>query len=399
MDLSFSAEDEAFRQEVRAFIDDNLTDEMRLAGERTIESFSEFEIAQKWKKALYRKGWGATSWPVEYGGTGWTTVQHYIFSTELARAHAPSSTGNGPGPCVIGFGTPEQKERFLEPACSGEHIWAQGYSEPQAGSDLAALQTRAVLDGDDYVVNGSKIWTTNAHHANWLFTLVRTSTEGKKQAGITFLLIELKSPGVEIRPIINTAGEHEFNQVFFTDVRVPVANRLGEENEGWTVGKHFLKFEHGGTGGRAARLNQRLDRVRNIARLERADDGLHLVDDEDFRRALSRVDVEIQAIDFLELRLMSKASKGEPLGTEGSFIRIRASEVMQRLTELGMEAMAYYCAPFQPELSLVHTNEVPVAPEHGMLETLSYFVKRAETIYGGTVEVHHDIIAKRLLGI
>lgn len=398
MDLKFSEQDEAFRDEVRSFLDAELTDEMRTAANRTIETFCDSDVGVKWQKKLYQRGWGAPTWPVEYGGTGWSTVQHYIFAVECEKAGAPKHLNGGPAPCIIDFGTPEQKERFLPRIIRGEERWCQGYSEPQAGSDLAALQTRAISDGDHYVVNGRKIWTTHAHHADWIFCLVRTSTAGKKQEGISFLLIDLKSPGIEIRPIINLAGDHEFNEVVFSDVRVPKANRVGPENEGWTVAKHFLKYEHAGTGGRGAVLRSRLARLRRIASLERAEDGKRLIDDEAFRRSVDGVSIEVEAVDTLELRLMCKVSAGQHLGTEGSFIRIRASEVMQTLTELMMIAMSYYALPFQPELRLMNPDVEPVAPEHGCLATMTYLMKRAETIYGGSVEVHRNIISKRLLG-
>jgi acyl-CoA dehydrogenase len=318
---------------------------------------------------------------------------------ECERAGAPKHLSGGPAPCIIDFGTREQKERFLPPIIRGDVRWCQGYSEPEAGSDLAALQTRAASDGAHYIVNGRKIWTTNAHHADWIFNLVRTDSTGKKQEGISFLLVDLKTAGIEIRPIINLAGDHEFNEVVFTDARVPKVNRIGPENEGWTVAKHFLKYEHAGTGGRGAVLRSRLARLRRIAAEECADTGERLIDDDWFRRKIDRVAIAVEAVDMLELRLMCKVSAGEHLGTEGSFIRIRASEVMQILTELMMKAMAYYAMPFQPELRLTHPGIEPVAPEHGRLATVTYLMKRAETIYGGSVEIHRNIISKRLLGL
>lgn len=396
MDFRFSEQDNAFLEEVRAFLDANLSLEFITAGERTIETYCDFEVSRKWLKVLAGKGWAVPGWPVEYGGTGWSIIQHYIFKRELARAGAPKAFNNHPASCVIHFGTDEQKARFLPPIRDAETIWAQGYSEPSSGSDLASLKTRAVVDGDDYVVNGSKIWTTFAHHADWLFCLVRTSTEGRKQQGITFLLIDLRSPGVEIKPIINLAGQHDFNQVFFTDVRVPQANRIGPENEGWTVGKYFLAFEHMGDG--AARLRRRLDRVRHIASLQRADDGGTLVDDPDVARRLNEIAVGIEALDAFELRLASALSRGDAPGPEGSAAKIRNAALMQQLTEMGMQAMGYYGFPYEPEMLAVACEDAPVAPAYGFTETLRYFMKRGETIYGGSDEVQRNILAKRKLG-
>src|SRR3569833_3515627 len=249
MDLNFTGADAAFRDEVRAFLDENLTPELKEAGSLTTSVFTDKEWNLKWQKILYKKGWVAPTWPVEYGGTGWSDMQRYIFSIECARAGTPGLAPMGlrmVGPCIMRYGTPEQKAHYLPRLLSGEDYWSQGYSEPSSGSDLASLQLRAVSDGDDYVLNGSKIWTTHAQWANRMFILVRTKFEGKPQAGITFLLLDMQSPGIKVRPLITLDGEHEVNQVFFDDVRVPKANRVGEENDGWTVAKYLLEFERGG---------------------------------------------------------------------------------------------------------------------------------------------------------
>jgi acyl-CoA dehydrogenase len=397
MNLTFSDADNAFRDEVRAFLDENLTPDLIIAADRTIETFAEFAPGRRWLQALARRGWGQPGWPVEWGGTGWSTVQHYLFKRETALAGVPYGFNNHPGSCILKFGTEEQKQRFLPPILNVETIWAQGYSEPQAGSDLASLKTSALPDGDDYVVNGTKIWTTYAHHADWLFALVRTSSEGPKQRGITFLLIDLDTPGVDVKPIRNLAGVHDFNQVFFTDARVPQANRIGPENEGWTVAKHFLAFEH--MGGGAARLKRRLAKLERIAELEPGNGSNPLAEDPDFSRKIAELCVAIDAVDFFELRLMTALSQGQAPGFEGSAAKIRSGRTMQALTELGMQAMAYYGLPYQPEaLTIAYTGET-VAPEHGMTETLRYFMKRGETIYGGCDEVQHDILAKRVLGL
>ncbi len=397
MDLAYGDADTAFRDEVRAFLADRLTPDLIAAADRTVETYSEFEFGRRWLKMLAERGWGQPGWPVEWGGTGWSAVQHYIFSREVALAGAPNGFNNHPGSCILSFGSDEQKARFLPDILKVNTIWAQGYSEPAAGSDLASLATSAVSDGTDYIVNGTKIWTTFAHHSDWLFCLVRTSREGRKQQGITFLLIDLATPGIEIKPIINLAGQHDFNQVFFADVRVPKANRVGAENEGWTVAKYFLAFERLGSG--AARLLQRLDRVKRIVGLERASDGGRLADDADVARRLAGIEVDLQALDLWELRFTSRLSRGEQPGAEVSATKVLSAALMQRITELGMRALGYYGLPFEPDRLSTASNSLPVAPAHATAETLRYFMKRAETIYGGSDEVQRNILAKRVLGL
>ena len=397
MDLSFGDADTAFRDEVRAFLAEKLTPELVAAADRTVETYSEFEYGRRWLKILAQQGWGQPGWPAEWGGTGWNAVQHYIFSREVALAGAPRGFNNHPGSCILGFGTDEQKKRILPDILQVGTIWAQGYSEPAAGSDLASLSTSAVADGEDYVVNGTKTWTTYAHRSDWLFCLVRTSREGRKQQGITFLLADLKSPGIEIKPIVNLAGQHDFNQVFFTDVRVPKANRVGAENEGWTVAKYFLAFERLGSG--VARLLRRLDRVKHIVRMQRASDGGWLANDPDVARRLAGIEVDLSALDMWELRLTSRLSRGEQPGVEVSATKVLSAGLMQRITELGMRAMGYYGLPYEPDLLDAAANSEPVAPAYGTTETLRYFMKRAETIYAGSDEVQRDILAKRFLGL
>ena len=249
MHLGLSEKDIVFRDEVRAFLRDNLTPELVAAGTKATSVFVEPEYTLAWQKKLHAKGWVAPSWPKEFGGPGWSEMQRYIFASECAIAGAPPLAPMGlgmVGPCIIGYGTPEQKAFYLPRLLAGEDYWCQGYSEPQSGSDLASLSLKAVRDGDSYILNGSKIWTTHAHHANRMFCLVRTDSEGKPQQGITFLLLEMDVPGITVDPIITLAGEHELNQVFFDNVRVPVSGRLGEENDGWTVAKYLLEFERSG---------------------------------------------------------------------------------------------------------------------------------------------------------
>ena len=397
MDLSFGDADKAFRDEVRAFLDDRLTPDLVAAADRTVETYCEFEYGNRWLKILAEQGWGQPGWPVEWGGTGWSSVQHYIFSRETTLAGAPRGFNNHPGSCILSFGTDAQKTRFLPDILQVKTIWAQGYSEPSAGSDLASLSTSAVSDGEDYIVNGTKTWTTFAHRSDWLFCLVRTSREGRKQQGITFLLVDLKTPGIEVRPIVNLAGQHDFNQVFFTDVRVPKANRVGAENEGWTVAKYFLAFERLGSG--VARLLRRLARVKHIVGMQRASDGGRLADDADVARRLARIEVDMSALDVWELRFASRLSRGQEPGVEVSATKVLGAGLMQRITELGMQAMGYYGLPYEPDMLTAAANAGPVAPAYGTTEALRYFMKRAETIYAGSDEVQRDILAKRFLGL
>ena len=398
MDLRFSDKDLAFQEEVRYFLADKLTPELIGAADRTVESYCEFEFGNRWLKTLSAHGWGQPAWPIEWGGVDWSTVQHYIFSRESSLAGAPRGFNNHPGSCILSFGTDEQKSRFLPDILHVRTIWAQGYSEPEAGSDLASLQTKAVSDGEEYIVNGSKIWTTYAHRSDWLFCLVRTSSEGAKQAGISFLLVDLKSPGVEVRPIRNLAGQHDFNQVFFEDARVPKVNRIGAENEGWQVAKYHLAFERLGSG--YARLLRRLEQVRHVIRQQRASDGRKLIDESGVAIELSEIEIGTDALEIGELRFTSQLSRGEEPGPEVSVNWLYSARLMQRITELGMHAMAYYALPFEPHrLEAAGSDEAGIAPDYGHTESLRYFMKRAETIYGGSDQVQRDILAKRVLGL
>src|SRR5215212_6304969 len=292
MDLTFSAEERGFEKEVREFIAENLTPEMKRAQALTPSVFSDPDIGIAWQKSLHKRGWAAPGWPVEYGGPDWTPAQRWIFEAECARAGAPNVNVMGVkmvGPVIIGFGTPEQKNYYLPRILSGEDYWCQGYSEPGSGSDLASLKARAVRDGDHYIVNGTKIWTTHAHHANRMFALVRTGDTERKQDGISFILIDMKSPGITIRPILTIGGDHEVNQVFFDDVRVPVANRVGEEGKGWTYGKYLLEFERG-AGIASAKLR---DALRTVSDLAASDATGRAIADPDIAIRMSEIEVDI----------------------------------------------------------------------------------------------------------
>ena len=362
MALDLSPADLAFRDEVRAFLGEKLTPELAAAAGRQAGVFADGELSRRWHRILYERGWVAPAWPKEYGGPGWTPLQRFIFDDECARAGAPQIPVMGLqmcGPVIMRYGTEEQKAFFLPRMLSGEHYWCQGYSEPQSGSDLASLQTRAVRDGDDYVVNGTKIWTTHAQHANWMFLLVRTATEGKPQAGISFLLIPMDAPGISVRPIISISGEHEVNQVFFDELRIPVANRLGEENAGWTVAKHLLEFERG-AGAAASRLRRMVDHARAIAQEERGGEGASVWDEDPaFRARLGALEIEIAGLAHAEAQAAATLSAGGDIGPTASLLKLQASTLQQRATELAMEALGPYGVADQRGALGYGANEPP----------------------------------------
>ncbi len=401
MKISFAPEDLAFRDEVRAWLDEAYTPELRAANARQAGVFADAGLNRLWHRKLYDRGWVAPAWPKEYGGPGFTAVQRYIFDNELAEAGAPSLPAMGIqmcGPVLMGYGTEEQKRYFLPRILSGEHYWCQGYSEPQAGSDLASLQTRAVRDGDDYVINGTKIWTTHAQYANWMFLLVRTSTEGKPQAGITFLLLDMATPGLSIRPIISMSGEHEVNQCFFDNVRVPVKNRVGEENAGWTVAKYLLEFERGGS--YAARIRGMLSRVKEAAALERGDDGRPLIADPAFRKKVAELEVAVTAVDLTERRVISGLSNKRNVGdATASMLKLIGSETQQKVTELALEMCGNYAQPDQRGALGWGANGTVVGPDYAATPTARYLNTRAATIFGGSSEVQRNILARTAVGL
>ena len=402
MDLTLSKEDEDFRTEVRRFLDENLTQDLREAGRKTTGVFAEYAAGMRWHKILARRGWSAPSWPKEYGGTGWSATQRYIFSRECIAADAPRIFAMGlrmVGPVIMKFGTPEQKAKYLPRIVSGEITFCQGYSEPGSGSDLASLKTRAEQDGDDYVINGTKIWTTGAHVADHMFCLVRTSTEGKPQDGISFVLIDsMKTPGLTVAPIVTLAGDHEVNQVFFDNVRTPVANRIGPENAGWTVAKYLLEFERGGEA-YTPNLHARLEDVKRIAREEAADGSGRLIAERGFVERLAEAEMDIQALEMIEMQVLSDLSRGRNPGAVSSSMKIRGSETLQKLDHLGVEALAWYAAPFEPEARELGHNEPTVTPEWGISAMPLYLNNRASTIYAGSNEIQRNIIAKAVLGL
>ena len=392
MDLSLTPEDLAFQAEVRGFLEAQLPADLREAGRKTTSVFSDKRHSLPWQRILHARGWAAPSWPVEYGGPGWTDMQRSIFAAECARAGAPSLSPMGlrmVGPVIMGYGTDEQKATLLPRILSGEDYWCQGYSEPGSGSDLASLKLSAVSDGDEYVLNGSKIWTTHAHWANKMFCLVRTRTEGKPQAGITFLLLDMETPGVTVRPIITLAGEHEVNEVFFENVRVAKSGRLGEENAGWTVAKYLLEFERGG--GSAPGLRVWVERLTTLAAAE------GLLNDQAVRAKLADASVRVEAIDMTEKRVLSALASGRNPGPASSMLKVQGTEAMQRLDEIGVELLGEYARVSQSEAKEPGANAETVGPEDGPVVVARYLNNRAASIYGGSNEVQRNIMAALVL--
>jgi len=399
MDLHFTDEELAFRDEVRRFIAENLPQDIRRATRRA-PSYVSREQLVRWQKILGAKGWLAPAWPKEYGGPGWNAVQRYLYDEEYQAADCPRVSPFGVqmvGPVIYTFGSEAQKRAYLPKILSSEHLWCQGYSERGAGSDLAGLQTRAVRDGDDYVVNGHKIWTSHAHHADMMFCLVKTDTRVKPQQGISFLLIDTKTPGLTIRPIVSIDGNHYLNEVFFDDVRVPVANRVGEEGKGWTYAKFLLGNERTGIAG-VSKSKRKLERLREIAALEREDGGI-LADDASFRARMAALQAQNTALEYTQLRLLARDRDGRGVGAESSMLKIRGSEIEQGLNEMLVEALAYYAAPYEPAAVREDWNEPPVGPDYGFGLMNERLLRQAATIYGGSNEIQRNIIAKAVLGL
>jgi hypothetical protein len=397
MDLEFSPEDIAFREEARRFIAENYPAALRGKQEQGEELAKEDFLS--WHRVLAAKGWVAPAWPKEYGGPGWTTTQRFIWSEELARADTLPILPFGinmVGPVIYTFGTPEQKARFLPRILSGEDWWCQGYSEPGAGSDLASLRTKAVRDGDHYVVNGQKTWTTLAQHADWGFFLVRTDFEAKAQEGISFLLIDMKSPGVTVRPIITLGGEHEVNEVWLEDVRVPVDQRIYEENKGWTCAKFLLAHERTGIAG-VARSKRGVERIKNIARTE-MDGDKPLIANAFFKRKIAELEIDLTALEYTELRTLASEASGKGPGPESSLLKIKGTEIQQRITELALEAVGHYGAPYFRGFG-EGDNEHPIGPDYAHRAAPTYFNGRKTSIYGGSNEIQRNIIAKMVLGL
>jgi alkylation response protein AidB-like acyl-CoA dehydrogenase len=398
MDLRFSDEDLAFQQKARAFIEENLPADIREKVKGALRLYKDDYV--RWHKILAKQGWLVPEWPVEHGGTDWTPVQRHIFLEEQARAYAPRLVAFGikmVGPVIYTFGSKQQKDHYLPRILSAEDFWCQGYSEPGSGSDLASLQTKAVRKGDHYIVNGSKTWTTMAQYADWMFCLCRTDPSAKFQEGISFLLVDMKQPGVEVKPIRTMDGGREINTVYLTDVKVPVEDRVGEENKGWTYAKFLLSHERSGIA-RIGASKAQIDKLRQIARHQRCGDG-YLIDDEDFKRDVAQVEIDLHALEYTELRALTAAAKGEAPGPEANVLKIRGTELQQKISELLMKAMGYYAMPYVPEALEPGYNEDPIGPESAAPLAAGYFNMRKTSIYGGTNEIQKNIIAKMVLGL
>jgi alkylation response protein AidB-like acyl-CoA dehydrogenase len=380
MDLAFSPQELAFREEVRAFIRAELPAQVRAKMESGIELTKDDYVA--WQHKLNARGWLAPNWPVKYGGTGWTVVQKHIFDEEMALGGAPRQMPFGVSmvaPVIIEFGNDEQRGYYLPRILNSDDWWCQGYSEPEAGSDLASLKTRAVRDGDHYVINGQKTWITLAQFANMIFVLARTDPDAKKQEGISFILVDMTTPGVTVRPIVTIDGGKEINEVIFENVRVPVENRVGKEGEGWTYAKFLLEHERNGTAGVAGSF-QLLNRLRALAGSQKFD-GKTMLDDEGFTKRMAQVEIELTALSYAQMRSLAAESSGKRPGPESSFIKITGTEIQQAITTLMMEASA--------QNALDPSNH----------SALGYFNARKTTIYAGSNEIQRNIISKRILGL
>lgn len=391
MDLNYSVEELAFRDEVRDWLQANLPNDLR----KKVIDYQELsrDDLLGWHRILAKKGWIAPEWPVEWGGKDWTVVQRYIFEEECAFAGCPPLIPFGLkmcGPVLHRFGTPEQQQRFLPGIYNGDVFWCQGYSEPESGSDLASLKTSAVRQGDYYIVNGQKIWTTWGHHADWIFCLVRTDQGAKKQEGISFLLFDMRTPGITVRPLILMDGAHEVNEVFFDDVKVPAENLVHRENDGWTVAKYLLGHERMGTGGIGGSKRE-LAKLKALATKEMRN-GKPLLEDPRFRDKVSRVEVELMALEITNLRFLDQLRGGRAPGAEVSLLKIKGTEIQQTLTELLVEVMGPLTQPFRAiEAMDFDTSTAALLPR--------YFNYRKTTIYAGSNEIQRNIIAKATLGL
>ncbi|WP_417620830.1 acyl-CoA dehydrogenase family protein [Parasphingorhabdus sp.] len=398
MNLEFTEEENAFRAEVREFIENNYPKNI---GTRGVEDEMSREDMLAWHKILGKKGWSTPAWPTEYGGTGWTPTQRYIWSEENARMNTVMPLPFGVsmvGPVIYTFGNEEQKAEHLPGIRSGNVWWCQGYSEPGAGSDLASLKTTAVRDGDDYIINGQKTWTTLAQHADWGFFLCRTDSDAPKpQMGISFILVDMKTPGIEVRPIKLIDGGYEVNEVWLTDVRVPATNLIGEENKGWTYAKFLLAHERSGIAG-VARSKRGVEQLKEIAAAEMLD-GKPLLEDMGFATKISQLEIDLSALEITELRTLAGEQAGKGPGPESSLLKVKGTEIQQRLTELTLEAVGYYGAPDFRSFPDDGSNDFPIGPDYAHHAAPTYFNMRKTSIYGGSNEIQRNIITKMILGL
>ena len=394
MDVKFSQEDLVFRDEVRAFFEEEY--DFDLAQQVLNDKSGEYKSAiVAWQKKLHKKGWIAPAWPTEYGGSGWTITQRYIFESERGRLGIPDAVPFGlkmVGPVIYTFGNKDQKERFLPRILSSDDWWCQGYSEPGAGSDLASLQTSAELVGENYIVNGQKVWTTFAQFADWIFCLVRTSKEIRKQQGISFLLIDMNSPGVTVKPIITIDGKHSLNEVLFDDVKVPIENLIGEQDKGWTYAKALLIHERAGIA-EVADSRSSLNSLKAQAAAETSG-GAPIIEDPVFQMRLSDIETELMALEFTELRALASMADGGMPGPESSFLKIKGTEIRQAISELALQLVGYYGGALDSNL-----DPGVLGHDFASQARVNYMYGRAASIYGGSNEVQRNVIAKMVLGV
>lgn len=395
MELTFNEEELAFQQEVRTFLAENFPPHIAQTAKNSSGVFLDKDPALEWQAILAEKGWAVPNWPEEHGGTNWTPEQKYIFSRECYRAGAPMLIPLGIAmlaPVILAFGTEEQKQYYLPKMLSGEHYWCQGYSEPGSGSDLASLKLKAESDGDDYIVNGSKLWTTHAHFADHIFCLVRTDNSGKPQQGISFLLIDMNTPGVSVEPIITMAKEHEVNQVFFDNVRVSKSNLVGEENKGWSYAKYLLEFERGG-GFAAHMIWHEIERVRELIDQMR-EENPQFDNSGQVARRLAKIEIDLKSLEITELRVLSTVSSGGNPGAASSVNKLTTVRLEQALYELATDVVGYQGYEMNPTL-----NGETVRPNYIASVVPRYLNNRAASIFGGTQEVQKNILAKMVLGL
>tara|TARA_Y100001934_G_scaffold252523_1_gene316642 strand:+ start:235 stop:1437 length:1203 start_codon:yes stop_codon:yes gene_type:complete len=400
MSTTSTADLESFRQRIRTFVVEQVPEALKIKA-RDGRLALGADDQRQFTRLLYEQGgWSCPSWPQEYGGPDWSYEQQYVFERELALGGAPRLNLFGPpmvGPALMEYGTEDQKRQHLPAILKGEALWCQGYSEPNSGSDLASLKSQARRVGDEYIVNGAKIWNSDAHFSDWSFGLFRTDSSGKKQHGITVLMVDLRSPGIEVRPIIKFDGLHELNMTVYNNVRVPVENRIGEEHQGWTVAKFILGHERFGTA-EISRTRSMLNRLKEIAARQH-DNDLPLIESPEFAGAIACAQIELEALDVTEQRYLFGPDGPDALGAEASLLKIRGTEIQQVVTELTMTVLAYYAQPRVPEQLEVGYNEALVGPWETGYAARTYFAYRAASIYSGTNEIQKNIIAKAVLGL
>jgi alkylation response protein AidB-like acyl-CoA dehydrogenase len=397
MDLNFTSDEHAFREEVREFLASHLPQD--ISARLLCGLPARHRDYLQWQQILYRQGWSAPTWPTKFGGPGWSPVQQHIFEEECALAGAPGMLPFGlrmVGPVIMAFGTPEQQQKYLPRILSGEDWWCQGYSEPGAGSDLASLKTRAERHDDHYIVNGQKTWNTLGQYANWIFCLVRTDqTAPKPQQGISFLLIDMRTPGITVQPIITLDGAHEVNEVWFENVKVPIGDRIGEENKGWTYAKFLLGHERTSIAG-VGSSKRDLRRLKHIAREERKD-GRALIEDPLFAARIAQIEIDLMALEITNLRALSEAHQ-DP-GPVASVLKIKGTEIQQALSELLMLAAGPSALPFCRNSSEEGDLASVAGPEYAAALAATYLNQRKATIYGGSNEIQRNIIAQMILGV